>query len=197
MAERSAPGSRLLTVPNVLSAARLACVPVFVWLFATGRTDAAVVLFGVAALSDFVDGFVARRTGAVTDLGKLLDPLADRVLIVALCLALVARDTLPAWLAAAVVARDLLVLSLWPLLERRGVPRLPVNIVGKAGTALLLVGLVWLALTETAFGWAPETRGPGLATVVAGGILYWAAAALYGREAAGRWRSVTVREPLE
>src|ERR671918_764728 len=93
---RTTSDGRLLTIPNLLSFGRLATVPVFVWLFVSGREDAAVILYAVAAWTDFFDGFIARRTHSVTELGKLLDPLADRVFIVALALALVARGTL-AW----------------------------------------------------------------------------------------------------
>jgi cardiolipin synthase (CMP-forming) len=187
---------RVVTVPNLLSLARLATVPVFVWLFVSGRENAAVVLYGVGALSDFFDGFLARRLGAVTTLGKLLDPLADRVFIVALCIALLARGVLAPWLAGAIVARDVVLLALWPLLERRGVERIPVNIAGKAATAALLFGLTWLALSQTTFGWATIGETVGSAAVGVGAALYWAAALLYAREAAGRWRETRVREPL-
>src|SRR5919106_1769508 len=93
---RTTSQGRLLTIPNLLSFGRLATVPVFVWLFVSGRENAAVIVYAVAAWTDFFDGFIARRTHSVTELGKLLDPLADRVFIVALALALVARGTL-AW----------------------------------------------------------------------------------------------------
>ncbi|HEU4481068.1 MAG TPA: CDP-alcohol phosphatidyltransferase family protein, partial [Actinomycetota bacterium] len=136
---------RFLTVPNVLSLLRLASVPVFVWLFASGRENAAVILYAAGAWTDFFDGYIARLTGSVTELGKLLDPLADRVFIVALCIALVLRDTLPLWLALTIVVRDLIVLSLFPALERRRIERIRVNFVGKCATAALLFGLTLLA----------------------------------------------------
>ena len=188
------PGDRLdrrvLTLPNVLSAVRLASVPVFLWLFLTERENAAVVIYGAGALSDFFDGYIARRTGSVTELGKLLDPLADRVFIVALAIALVARRSLPWPLALAVLARDLLVLSLFPLLERRGVERIQVNFVGKCATAALLTGLTWLALTETTFTWVDLGRGPGIALIGIGAVLYWVAAFLYAREARERLQAL-------
>ncbi|MGH2821252.1 MAG: CDP-alcohol phosphatidyltransferase family protein [Actinomycetota bacterium] len=196
----AAPGeprvsARLLTVPNLLSLLRLGTVPVFLWLFLTDRENAAVVLYGAGAITDFLDGYIARRAGQISELGKLMDPLADRVFIVALAVALVARGALPLWLALAVVARDLIVLSAFPLLERRGVTRIPVNLVGKTATALLLTGLTWLALTQTTFGLAPLGDEVGLTLIVAGAILYWAAAVLYARELRLRWGKPTGGNP--
>jgi cardiolipin synthase (CMP-forming) len=186
----SGTSRRVASVPNLISGLRLATVPPFVWLFVTGRENPAVLLYGVAAATDFFDGYIARRTGAVTELGKLLDPLADRVFIIALAMALVARGTLPLWLAGVVIARDVLVVSLWPVLERRRVARIPVSNLGKTATALLLVGLVALATSETTFTPAEASRAIGLVSTFAGAIAYWAAAVGYAQEARARlgWR---------
>jgi cardiolipin synthase (CMP-forming) len=143
--------NRVLTLPNVLSLLRLATVPVFLYLFVTGREEAAVVLYALGALTDFFDGFIARRLDQVSEMGKLLDPLADRVFIIALALALVAQEALPLWLAAVIVVRDVVLLSMLPLLERRGSGRIAVNFIGKTATAFLLFGLTWLAISETDF----------------------------------------------
>jgi cardiolipin synthase (CMP-forming) len=176
-------GTRIATIPNVLSLLRLASVPLFVWLFVSGREEIAVVLYGVAASTDFFDGLVARRFDQVSEIGKLLDPLSDRVLIVALALALVARRVLPGWLAAAVIVRDLVLLSAFPLLERRGRGRIPVRRVGKAATAALFVGLTSLAVGETSFPPAAVAEEVGLPFVLLGAALYWVAGALYARDA--------------
>jgi cardiolipin synthase (CMP-forming) len=181
----------LATIPNALSLLRLASVPLFLWLFTSGRENAAVILYGVGAFTDFLDGFIARRSGQVSELGKLLDPLADRVFIVALAVALVARGPLPLWLALSVVARDLIVISVFPFLERRGVERIPVSFVGKSATASLLLGLTWLALTQTTFGLARLGDEVGLTFVVVGAVLYWLAAVMYAFEARVRWRSLS------
>src|SRR5919106_4842164 len=186
---RTTSQGRLLTIPNLLSFGRLATVPALVLLFVSGREDAAVILYAVAAWTDFFDGFIARRTHSVTELGKLLDPLADRVFIVALALALVARGALAWWLAAIVVGRDVLVLSVIPVLERRKVQRIQVNLVGKAATAALLVGLTLLALSETSFPGAAVGDEIGTVLVSVGAVLYWVAAYLYGKEAIGKLRS--------
>ena len=181
--------NRVLTVPNVLSAIRLATVPIFLFLFVTGREEAAVILYGAGAWTDFFDGYIARRLGQESELGRLLDPLADRIYIVALALALVAVGALPWWLTAAIVARDVILLSLWPLFERRGVGRIQVNFAGKTATASLLFGLTWLALSETDFAWASFSDVVGMVFVVAGAILYYISAGMYARDAYSRLAS--------
>jgi cardiolipin synthase len=175
--------NRVLTVPNVLSGLRLASVPVFLYLFVTGREGAAVLLYAAGAWTDFFDGVIARRLGQVSELGKLLDPLADRVFIVALAVALVAVDALPWWIASAIVVRDLLLLSIWPLFERRGVGRIPVNFAGKTATAMLLFGLTWMAVGETDIPPAAVADEIGLVFIIGGTVLYYVSAAMYAREA--------------
>ena len=177
---------RILTTPNALSALRLASVPFFVWLFINGHENTAVIVYAAGAWTDFFDGYIARRTGSITRLGQLLDPLADRVLIVALAIALVARDVLAPWLAVAVIARDVLVLALWPLLERMGMKRIQVNFTGKTATACLLFGLTCMAWGETTFLWHEIGREVGVPFVIAGAILYWIAGIMYAVEARRR-----------
>jgi cardiolipin synthase len=183
----------IVTIPNLMSAARLASVPVFVYLFVTGRPNAAVILYGVGAFTDFLDGYVARHTNSVTELGKLLDPFADRIFIVALAIALVARGALYWWLAVAIVGRDVLLLSLFPVLEGRGLPRIRVRSIGKTATAFLLFGLGWLALGETSFGLGTKGHDVGLPFVIAGAFLYWGAAIIYAREAITQMRELPRR----
>jgi cardiolipin synthase len=181
---------RIVTTPNLLSALRLASVPFFVWLFVSDRENAAVAVYALFAWTDFFDGYIARRTGSITRLGQLLDPLADRVLIVALAIALVARDVLPAWLALGVIGRDVLVLLLWPLLERMGMRRIEVNFTGKTATACLLFGLTCLAWGETTFPLHDLGNDVGMPFVVAGAILYWVAGVMYAVEARRRVRDL-------
>ncbi len=188
--EGSAPvpvaSSRIATIPNLLSFLRLSTVPIFLWLWFAGERNGAVVLYAVGAWTDFFDGYIARRTGSVTELGKVLDPLADRVFIVALAIALLDSGALAWPLAAVVVVRDVVLLALYPLVQRRGVPKLEVNFLGKTATACLLFGLTWLALSETTFWGADIGDEIGLAFVTVGAVLYWAAAGLYARDLARR-----------
>lgn len=192
--EEGLTSNRVLTVPNVLSGLRLASVPVFLYLFVTGREEAAVLLYAAGALTDFFDGVIARRLGQISELGKLLDPLADRVFIVALALALVAVDALPWAIAGAIVVRDLLLLSIWPLFERRGAGRIAVNLTGKTATGLLLFGLTFMAVAETGFPLAGVADEMGLVLVVAGAVLYYVAAGMYGSEA---YRRLAMRRRID
>jgi cardiolipin synthase len=174
---------RILTIPNVLSFLRLGSVPVFVALFVAGHTNVAVLIYAVGAWTDFFDGYIARKTNSVTELGKLLDPLADRVFIVALVVALVASDALSIWLAAAIVGRDVLILLMYPIVHRGVVGKIRVNMVGKTATAALLVGLTGLAINETTVSWHAIFEDSGLVTVIAGAVLYWVSGVMYAREA--------------
>ena len=188
--EGQAERARIWTIPNVLSFLRLGSVPIFIWLFVNDYEEAAVILYGIGASTDFFDGVIARRFDQVSELGKLLDPLADRIFIVALCVALVARGALPWGLALAIIGRDILILSLWPLIDRRRIERIRVNRVGKLATANLLFGLTWLALGETSFPLAELGETLGMIFTVAGAVLYWVAGAMYAREAWGKVRAV-------
>jgi cardiolipin synthase len=172
--------SELATIPNVLSILRLASVPVFIWLFVTGHEMVAVYIYGTAAFTDFVDGYIARALDQVTEIGKLLDPLADRVFVIALAVALVIQGSLPWWLATIVVGRDAIVLIMFPFLERRGMPRLPVNLAGKTATAWLLFGLSWLAVYASNVTWA--IRPVGLLFIGLGAAAYWVSGFMYFKE---------------
>jgi cardiolipin synthase len=174
---------RILTIPNILSFLRLASVPVFVALFVSERVDAAVILYTVGATSDFWDGWIARRFDQVSELGKLLDPLADRVFIAALVVALVATDVLPLWVSLAIVGRDVAILAVYPFVQRGAVAKIRVSFVGKCATAALLVGLTGLAITETSLSWGYLLEEPAWVMVGIGAILYWVSGAMYAREA--------------
>ena len=191
----SGASSAILTLPNMLSFARMATVPVFIWLFVNDHVNAAVALYAVGAWTDFFDGYLARKLGSISELGKLLDPLADRLFIIALCVALVARDTLSIWFAVAIVGRDVILLSLFPVLERRKVPRIAVNFVGKTATAALLFGLTCLAVSETTFPGSGIGDELGIAFTAGGTVLYYVAAAIYGRQAIGLLRGSSPEVP--
>ena len=169
MVEPSPDPSRIATVPNVLSLARIALVPAFVALIVHRGTEAeGLLLFGVVASTDWIDGYLARRTGQVTDLGKLLDPLADRLAIAAALAAVVIRDAFPLWAAVAIVARDAVVLVAGAIvLSRRGI-RIDVRRSGKAATFLLMLGVPFVAWGAfglpfawlcTAVGWSSYAVG--------------------------------------
>src|SRR5436190_6364543 len=113
-----------LNLPNVLTLLRILAVPVIVvaLLGETPNGDAlAAGVFALAALSDGLDGYIARRRQQVTTFGKLMDPLADKLLVIAALISLVSLDRLQAWIAMVIIARELAVTGLRSLAAERGV----------------------------------------------------------------------------
>jgi cardiolipin synthase len=195
MAERlDAPAaelsSRIWTIPNVLSMLRLAGVPVFLyWVLVTEQDGRAILLLMAAGASDYFDGLIARKYGLFTRLGQLLDPLADRLYILATLLALVYRDGLPLWWALTLIGRDGVLSLCLPVLRRYGYGPLPVHFLGKAATFNLLYAFPML-LAALPRGDADGLLGDGslLATVFRplgwafatwGSVLYLWAGVLY------------------
>ncbi len=182
MAEDSTRGrdSRVWTVPNLLSMLRLAGVPVFLWLVLGPEADGwALVLLAVMGVTDFLDGYLARRLDQTSALGQVLDPVADRLYILAVVVGLALRDVIPWWVALSLPLRDLLLWGLVPLLRTRGYSALPVHFLGKAATFNLLYAFPLLLLGDgdgtlatlaDVFGWAFAIWGIGL---------YWWAGILY------------------
>lgn len=167
MTDRNAKelGREVLTVPNALSLLRLLVVPVVVVLILTANDTLAVAVFVLAAVTDFVDGKIARRTRP-TYIGSILDPLADRLMLSSVAVALAVRDFLPVWAVAVLVGRD--VLALLGSLRFRG--RVRVNLVGKAATATLMTGVALLIFSPGPLGTAIFYVGFGLSLVA--GLLY-------------------------
>ncbi len=173
---------RVLTVPNVLSALRLAGVPVFLyWVLGTHQDGRAILLLMAAGASDYADGKIARRFGQSSRLGQLLDPLADRLYILATLLALVARDGLPWVFAVVLIGRDLVLAGFLPTLRRHGYGPLPVSFLGKAATFNLLYAFPMLlaALPERDDLLSTVFRPLGWAFAVWGTVLYWVAGLAY------------------
>ena len=140
-----------MNLPNLISLVRLLLVPVTVWLLVEGDMLAAFWVFVVAGLSDAVDGFIAKRFNQTTELGRYLDPLADKALLVSVYVTLGVRGVLPDWLVILVVSRDLLILGGMALALTLSMP-LPIHpaIVSKVNTALQIV-LAAMTLMGAAF----------------------------------------------
>lgn len=173
---------RIWTVPNVLSLIRLLGVPVFLyWTLVTEQDGRAILLLMAAGVTDYLDGYIARRFSSFTRLGQLLDPLADRLYIFATLLALVARDGLPIWWALALIGRDLVLAGCLPVLRRHGYGPLAVNFLGKAATFNLLFAFPMLlaALPGSDGLIATVFRPMGWAFATWGSILYLWAGVLY------------------
>jgi cardiolipin synthase (CMP-forming) len=133
--------SRILTVPNLITLARLACVPVFLYLlFGTHPTRrmAAAYLLGALGATDWVDGYVARHFHQVSDLGKVLDPVADRLLLLVGVVAITIDGSAPPVVAALTIFREGVVAIAGLTLAALGAKRIDVTWAGKAGTFGLL-----------------------------------------------------------
>ena len=178
-------GDRIATWPNALSAARLAGVPVFLWLVIGPRTATAdiiaAVLLGFAGASDWLDGKLARMLNQTSRLGQLLDPLADRLYIGATIIALAVRGIIPWWLFGVILAREVIVsLALFGVLRRRtDYQALEVSFVGKAATLCLMYAFPLLFLGAHGGTTSEVVRIFGWAFAVWGVALYWWAAVLY------------------
>ncbi|MDQ2826875.1 MAG: CDP-alcohol phosphatidyltransferase family protein [Actinomycetota bacterium] len=167
---------RIATVPNAISLVRLACVPLFLWLLfgRENRLGAALLLAGLGA-TDWVDGYIARHFNQVSNLGKVLDPIADKVLLVVGMVAILVDGSVPAaifWLA---IAREVLVAGTTLLLGALGARRIDVSWAGKCGTLLMMVAF-------PLFLWG-HGHGPATALAwpvsIAGLVMAWYAAATY------------------
>ena len=163
----------VINVPNLLSFLRIALVPVFLWLLLDEMFLAAIAVLAFAGLTDFLDGYLARKLNQTTKLGKMLDPVADRLYIFATLLALSATGYVPWWLAGLVILRDVLMLLSLPVLASVGYKSLPVHYLGKASTFALLYSFPLLLMgkifTEAAFIITPIAW----AFALWGVALYW------------------------
>ena len=168
-----------MNIPNSLTLGRIVLVPLIVWLIITHEMTAAFLLFLLAGFSDAADGFLAKRYGWRSELGAYLDPLADKLLIVSIFVALGVLDALPSWLVIAVVSRDILivlgVMLAW-LLEQP--IRISPLIVSKANTVAQIV-LAATVLADDGFGLGLETLRIALVWIT--GVLTIASLAAYLR----------------
>lgn len=168
------------TVPNMISMFRLLGVPLFLWLVLGPRADVwALVVLMLSGFTDWLDGYLARRLNQQSKLGEILDPVADRLYILAVIIGLGFRHIVPWWVVVVIPARDAFLWFLVPFLRTRGYSALPVHFLGKAATANLLYAFPLLFVGEGSgtlarlakiFGWAFAVWGMGL---------YWWAGLLY------------------
>jgi cardiolipin synthase len=149
------PG-RPLSIPNLITLARILLVPVLVWAITSGEMQLAFLLFVAAGVSDAIDGFLAKRFGMASELGAYLDPLADKALIVSIYVSLGVAGAIPTWLVILVVSRDMMIVAAVMLswLVRRPVAIKPLR-VSKLNTVAQIV-LAALVLAALAFGFNAE-----------------------------------------
>jgi len=170
--------SRVWTIPNAISLARLACVPVFLWLYiAEEEALAAAVLLAVLGATDWIDGWIARRYDQGSELGKVLDPVADRILLLAAVIALLVEGDVPVWVGVLILAREALVSIAVLVLAALGARRIDVQWAGKAGTLCLMFALPAFVVSERwSFATGFTTLAAWCFTITGLVFGYWAAA---------------------
>ncbi|MEK0445719.1 MAG: CDP-diacylglycerol--glycerol-3-phosphate 3-phosphatidyltransferase [Verrucomicrobiota bacterium] len=167
-----------MNLPNQLTIARLGITALFAvvlesdWRLA--RTTG-LLLFALASLTDYADGYLARRYQLITDFGKLMDPLADKILMAAALCGLVAVHALPAWVATAIISREFLITGLRQLAAAKGVV-LPAERIGKHKTIWQIITILYFLLLQTLeewarAGWIPSLPWPGFFQQWLGGAL--------------------------
>src|SRR5262245_10180694 len=175
---------RVLTLPNVISALRIALIPVFWALIVDERTTTAgLIMFGLVVATDWVDGTIARRTGQVSEVGKVLDPVADRLAIAAGIIALAVRGVFPVWAAVAILARDVAVLGVGIFLLSRRHVRIEVRWIGKVATFSLMVAVPSIAWGALYLPLAAAATAVGWVAFAVGIVEYYVAGAVYAGDA--------------
>ena len=177
------PREVFFTIPNVISVLRILSVPFIALLISRHEMVTALVVMAISALSDGLDGLIARSFNQVSRIGQFLDPIADRLLIFCSILALGIADIIPWWMLIVVGLRDILLAALIIMLAQHDYGPLPVHFVGKTGTALLMISIVALIFADI---WThPASDLLHLAAYATGiwGIgLYWIAGFIYARQ---------------
>src|SRR4029450_4917266 len=185
---------RVLTIPNVISSLRIALIPVFVVLIVDPDTRrAGLVLFAVVVATDWVDGALARATGQVSDLGKILDPVADRLAVPAALIALVVADAFPLWAALLILVRDVTVLVAGLVLLTKRRARIEVRYLGKVATFALMAAGACIAWGTLGYPLAPAALACGWAIYAAGIVEYYVATVLYVGDLRRAWRGTIDR----
>jgi cardiolipin synthase (CMP-forming) len=171
---------QVLTLPNLVTFARLACLPVFLWLL-FGKEDraAAAALLALLGITDWVDGYLARHLGQVSELGKVLDPVADRLLFLVGAGGILIDGSVPTWFAVTVLVRETLVGGATLVLAALGARRIEVTWFGKAGTFGLMIAFPLFLASHSDLWWA-DTAGvlawiagiPALALSLYAAVLY-------------------------
>jgi CDP-diacylglycerol--glycerol-3-phosphate 3-phosphatidyltransferase len=174
-AASSAPLPLLSKLPNALTILRFAMIPAFVVVYAqadNGHSWAAGILFGLAGITDQIDGWLARRWHVESQFGKYADPLADRLMIDAAIIMLVIEDRLPWWALAIILVRDGLLVFGAPLAQKLPDFEFSVTLLGKAATWVLYAAIGFLLVTNPSRDWPLYVFYVGLGMAVAAGLQY-------------------------
>jgi cardiolipin synthase (CMP-forming) len=173
---------RILTVPNALTTIRLACIPVFVWLLA--RPDRAgwypaALLLGVLGITDGLDGYVARHFGQVSTLGKVLDPIAARLLLGVAGIGVIVVGAVPLWVGVLALSREAFVAAGFLFVAVAGGRRMDVELSGKASTFALMCALPLFLVGHADDDWHRAAEALAWVFVVPGLVLGWYSAITY------------------
>lgn len=171
---------QIVNIPNALSVLRLLGIPLIGWLLLGIESNGwALAAIFVSGFTDWLDGYLARAWNQSTKLGALLDPLADRLYLIAIPVFLAFADILPWWAFGLLVVREVLLAGTAPLLATRGLTALPVLYIGKAATFALMSAMVWL-LAGTFDNWfGTAAHGFGWGLLIWGLAMYWWTLLLY------------------
>ncbi len=171
------PRDRILTIPNAITVVRLALLPVFVWLLLSQHDRAAAaILLGAIGATDWVDGWFARRFDQVSNVGKVLDPVADRMLFFVSIIAIIIDGGAPIWFCIAVLAREIVISIATLVLAALGARRIDVTWSGKAGTFGLMFAFPLFLLGSSGNSWEIFWLASAWICAVPGLVLsYWAA----------------------
>ena len=164
-----------VNVPNVLTMVRILAVPVLVVALLDETPDGDVIaaaVFALAALTDGLDGYIARRREEVTTFGKLMDPLADKLLVIAALISLVSLDRLAAWIAMVIIARELAVTGLRSVAAERGVV-IAASWLGKAKTLVQIAAIICLIAFDPSPLWVDVLLYVAVAVTVISGADYF------------------------
>ncbi|HEY5726977.1 MAG TPA: CDP-alcohol phosphatidyltransferase family protein [Acidimicrobiia bacterium] len=176
--DRGQASSAIVTIPNLVSLARLLLVPLFLWLLlGVDEIAAAGWLLAIIGGTDWVDGYLARRLGQVSEMGKMLDPVADRLAVVAAVIGGLIAGVLPGWFVWGLIVREAVVAGLALYLGLRMGRRLEVRFLGKAATLILYAAIsCWFIGVGTAMSWLEQLAEIG---ALVGLVLYYAVMVSY------------------
>jgi cardiolipin synthase (CMP-forming) len=163
------------SLPNLITLVRLLCLPVFLYvLFGLDEPVAAALILGALSATDWVDGYVARRLGQVSEFGKVFDPTVDRLLFIVAITAIILDGGIPLWFAVAVLAREVLVGSMMAIATLvYKMPRIDVTYLGKVATALLMFAVPGFLIGSSGESYADLFQTLSWCLGIPGLILSW------------------------
>ncbi|HET9961786.1 MAG TPA: CDP-diacylglycerol--glycerol-3-phosphate 3-phosphatidyltransferase [Nitrospiraceae bacterium] len=189
---RAAVQESNINLPNVLTLVRILLIPVFIVLMMVPdpeRSLSAAVIFVVAAMTDLLDGYVARKTGQITKLGRLMDPIADKLLVLSALILLVQLDRVTALVAILIIAREVAVTGIRAIAATEGMI-ISAEVTGKYKMALQVIAIVLLILEGTVVNDIGNVHLAGIVTLYLSIVLGYVSGTQY---VVNFWRQVTAK----